>query len=182
MRPALLLVLLALPAACGDDTPCGPGDAPDNGLVADLGGGDQLTFGSFTSSANNDCSVAGSPTSLTVNGVQMGQPSFHVTFCLPRPDQIGGAAIELTDDSRVQVININADLGGGCLLTMDPAGSPSGTITFVGYCSDGSDPAGYAIQLAGTVPGFRTCTGGDAGSQSTPVDIALSGTTSVTAL
>jgi len=182
MRTALLLLLLALPAACGNDTPCGPGDAPDNGLTADLGAGEQLTFGGFTSSANNDCSVAGSPTSLTVDGVQMGQSSFHITFCLPRPDQIGAGAIDLTDDTRVQIININGDLGGGCLLTQNPGGTLSGTISFVGFCKDGGDPAGYAIQLAGTVPGFRACTGGDAGTQSTPVDIALSGTTIVTAL
>jgi len=58
----------------------------------------------------------------------------------------------------------------------------SGTIAFVGFCSDGTDPAGYALELDGTIPGFRACTGGDAGTQSTPVEIALSGTTVVTAL
>jgi hypothetical protein len=167
-RAALLILLLAGCADCGGGgEPCGAGDAGATGLTVTV---DAVTleFGNFTSSANNDCSVAGSPTSVTIDGEQTdpAQPSFFLTLCLPRPDQISGDLVPLVpsaippgDDDRVQVINVNGNLGGGCLVTLDSAGTFDATAEFGGFCGDGVDPAGYAMALAGTLPGTRICPG-----------------------
>jgi len=183
-----VLAALALLAGCADcgggGGPCGAGDAGASGVTATV---DTVTleFGNFTSSANNDCSVAGSPTSLTVDGEQTSpaQPSFFLTLCLPRPDRIGGDPVPLVPaqippgaDDLAQVVNVNGNLGGDCLVTLDAAGTFDATATFTGYCGDGADPGGYAIALAGTLPGTRICPG----PVSDDVTIELGGSAAVT--
>lgn len=180
MRTALV-ILAALPflPACGE--PCGPGDAPPSGVTA-TAGGETVEYGQFTTSPNNDCSVAGHPTSLTLDGVQTDpatSPPLHLTFCLPRPDEIGSDPVPLDDTQRIEVIDIFAD-AGGCLLSLDRTVTPTGTITFTGYCGDGTDPAGYAISFDATVGGTLSCSG-DAGADQS-VTVTLGGEAAVQAL
>jgi hypothetical protein len=181
MRPLLAIALLA---GCSGP-PCGPG-AEVGSEITVTAGGVTLEFGNFTSSANNDCSVAGSPTSLTIDGVQTSpdQPGFFLTLCLPRPDQIDDQSAPLVPgqippgaDDLVQVINVNGDLGGGCTLALDSSGVFAAAAHFGGYCGDGLDPAGYAMELTGALPGTRTCAG-----VGETVSIELGGVAAVTAV
>lgn len=163
----------ALLCGCADDGDCGPGDAPTDGMTLTVGS-DVVQFDRWTSSPNNDCPEAGHPTSLTVDGIQAGG-SFHVTFCLPRPDELGGS-VDLSDDSLIQVITVSAEING-CTVSKDAQATPSGSATFTGYCGDGSSSAGYALELAGSVSGTQTCNMTD-----TPVTIELGGRFAVEAL
>jgi hypothetical protein len=166
--------------------PCGPGEAPVAGLSADIttsGGAASVSFGSFTSSPNNDCTPAeGGATSITVDGTQTGQPNFHITFCLPRPTELGADPVSVTDVEHLEIIDINARLDADCLLVLDRTSPGTGSITFAGYCGDGLDPGGYAMEFSATIPGTRICTGGDAGTAQESVDIALSGSVAVSAI
>ncbi|HUH01721.1 MAG TPA: hypothetical protein VML75_06975 [Kofleriaceae bacterium] len=179
IEPLLLLVtLLVLAPGCNGDAVCGPGTAPADGLSADIGTA-EVTFGGFTSSVNNDCTPPeGGPTSITVDGTQVGQPAFHITFCLPRPAQLGADPVAVTDVQRLEVIDINARLDENCLLILDRTRAGTGTVTFAGYCGDGLDPAGYAMEFDAVVPGTRICTG----NQQEPVDIALTGSVAIDAI
>jgi hypothetical protein len=178
---AAALLLCALTGCPGGDTGprCG---APDAGLpgLSLRAGSDQVRFGNFSASANNDCPPPGGAavTSVTIDGVQTDPPaSFHLTLCLPRPDRLTDGPLPLSDE-RVQLVNVNAQLPGGCTLLLDSAAAPDGTITFSGYCGNGTDRAGYAMALEATLEGKRTCPG----SGETAVDIQLSGSTAVQAL
>lgn len=180
----ILIILLALPLAalpaCGE--PCGPGDAPASGVTA-TAGGTSVAYGQFTTSPNNDCSVAGHPTSLTLDGIQTdpaASPPLHLTFCLPRPDEIGGDPIPLDDTQRIEVIDLFAEMGD-CFLSLDRTAPPTGSITFSGYCDDGTDPAGYAIAFDGAVAGTLSCPDGDGGTDQS-VTVTLGGQAAVTAL
>lgn len=179
MRLAALLSLLVVPiAGCGDDGDCGPGEAPADGLTI-TSGGESFRFGEATSSPNNDCPVEGAPTSLTVEIAQVDPAPVDDRFfvlCLPRPDQIGGEPIELTDE-RIQVIDIFVD-DDGCLISLDRSREVSGTATFSGFCGDGSGESGYALGFAATVPGTRSC----AGMPEEAVELELSGELAVTAI
>jgi hypothetical protein len=180
MRLIILTALLAatLPA-CGE--PCGPGDAPASGVTGSAEG-ETVAYGQFTTSPNNDCSVAGHPTSLTLDGIQTdpaASPPLHLTFCLPRPDQIDGE-VALDDLERIEVIDLFAEMGD-CFLALDRTVAPTGTITFDGYCADGTDPAGYAIRFDGTVGGTLSCPDGDGGADRS-VTVTLGGEAAVTAL
>lgn len=166
-------VACALLAGCADDGNCGPGDAPADGMTLTVGS-DTVQFERWTSSPNNDCSEAGHPTSLTVDGIQAGG-SFHVTFCLPRPDELGGS-VDLSDSNLVQVINVAAEING-CTAVKDAMATPTGTAMFTGYCGDGTDKSGYALELDGSVAGTQTCNMTD-----TPVTIELGGRFAVEAL
>lgn len=179
IEPLLLGAILLLASSCnGDDVVCGPGTAPAAGLIADIGTA-QVTFGAFTSSVNNDCTPPeGGPTSITVDGTQVDQPNFHITFCLPRPAELGSDPVAVTDVQHLEVIDINARLDENCLLILDRTRAGTGTVTFAGYCDDGVDPAGYAMDFSATLPGTRICTG----NQQEPVDIALTGSVAVDAI
>jgi hypothetical protein len=52
---------------------------------------------------------------------------------------------------------------------------PSGTARFLGYCDGGENPAGYALEISGTVPLVRTC-----GATMDNVTGTLAGTVAVT--
>ncbi len=117
-----------------------------------------MTYGNFTSSENNDCSAGARP-SLSIEGEQLSPPAsatFHLTLCLPSPDDIGSSEISLPDDDKVQVIDASAEVDG-CAIGL--AGSATGTARFLGYCEDGLDPAGYALELSLEIPAERTCNG-----------------------
>ena len=179
---ALMALAVGAVAACsGGGGDCGPGDAPADGITLTSGTASQ-TFGGFHSSANNDCPPSGGngPTSLTVEGHQVDPAVANrfLTLCLPRPDQIGGDPIALDDDSLVQVIDVMAQDDGGCRYDLDRTGQlGSATVALAGFCSDGTDAAGYALSLSGRLPMTRTC--GSAGAE--PVTMTLAGTVAVTA-
>ncbi|HVV81967.1 MAG TPA: hypothetical protein VHE35_02765 [Kofleriaceae bacterium] len=183
-----LLAGAALAAGCGDDgnggdvdaSQCGPGGAPADGLTLTVDG-ETVTYGGFTSSVNNDCTIAGSGViSVSIHATQVsGTGSF--TLCLPRPDLLGAAPVPLAPtrlppqaDDRVQLIDSSATLSGGCTLARDPVAPPSATVTFTGYCAGGTDPAGYALGMSGTIGVTRTCAGNSLG-----VSAAVAGTVAV---
>lgn len=174
-----VVAALGASGCSGDD--CGPGDAPADGVTLTSGAASQ-TFGGFHSSANNDCPPPGGsgPTSLTVEGHQVDPAVSNrfLTLCLPRPDQIGGDPVALDDDSLVQVIDVMAQDSDGCRYDLDRTGElGSATVALSGFCKDGTDAAGYALSLSGTLPMTRTC--GSAGAE--PVTMTLAGTVAVTA-
>lgn len=167
LLPALLLAVGALAATgCSDDATCGPGAAGAAGLTLTVGA-ETVTYGGFTASVNNDCTIAGSGViSVSVHGTQVGGTA-ALTLCLPRPDLLGADPVPLAPsrvppqaDDRVQVIDASATLAAGCTAAIDPTLAPAGTAGFTGYCADGADPAGYALALTGTVPVRVTCPAG----------------------
>ena len=177
---------LAGPGCGSDGQDCGLGNIASVALTATIAE-ESVKYDDFTSSPNNDCPAPeGGPTSLTVDGKQadpgLASPRF-LTFCLPRPGQIDGSPIALPASDRIQVIAANAQLANNCTLELDSTGTPSGTIRFLGYCKDGVDPAGYAIELAGSLPGIKKCPSGvGGGTIDEPVTIELSGTSAVAAI
>lgn len=164
---ALALVVggaaLAGLAGCGDDDSCGPGEAPADGITLTVGG-ETVTYGGFTASENNDCTVNGSGViSVSVHGTQVGGSS-SLTLCLPRPDLLGADPVPLVPsrptpmaEDRAMVIDSSAALAGGCTAQKDITMMPSGTARFLGYCDGGASTAGYALELTGTVPLVKTC-------------------------
>jgi hypothetical protein len=181
-----LAVVLFAAAAClagcsDDDGSCGPGSAPAAGATLTVGG-ETVTYGGFSASVNNDCTLGASGViSVTVHGRQSGGTS-ALTLCLPRPDLLGSDAVPLVpsrvppmESDRAQLIDSTAMLMGGCTVQKDPTMQPSGTATFLGYCDGGENAAGYAIALAGTVPLVRTC-----GTTMDNVTGTLGGTVAVT--
>lgn len=174
------LLLAALPG-CGSDAECGPGDAPAAGVTATIGT-ETAMYGSFTSSANNDCPPSpDAPISLTLDGSQVATTGGFLTFCLPRPTELGDSPVSLDDNAHFQVIDVRGELAGDCRVIQDENGTPSGTVEFLGYCDGGLDPAGYAIAFSGTVPGVRQCPDGNGGMTEESVAITLSGQASVEA-
>ncbi|MEZ4403455.1 MAG: hypothetical protein R3B06_25745 [Kofleriaceae bacterium] len=152
---------------CADDAPsCGPGTAAADGITLTIDG-EAVAFTGFTASVNNDCTVAGAGViSVSVHATQVGSAA-PLTLCLPRPDLLGTTAVPLAPsrvpplaEDRVQVIDASAALAGGCTAALTPAGLPVGTASFTGYCGGGTDPAGYALTVSGTVPVMVTCPAG----------------------
>jgi hypothetical protein len=167
------LLLAALCAACGDDDgECGPAGAPADGVTV-TAGADAITYGEFGAGANRDCGLD----SITLDGLQL-EPAavdFHMTFCIPDPANLPAAPVELADP-RVMVINVSAEVDG-CVLSIDRADPPEGTIEFRGLCDGGQHEAGFAIALDGTVPGERACPG----VAPEPVALVLAGGAAVVA-
>lgn len=169
--------LLGLGAGCSDQE-CGPGDAPAAGVIASAKG-QSITYGEFTSSPNNDCSVPGAPISLTVEGIQVDpvpQTVRRMTFCLPRPDRLGHGPVALDDLELVHSDRyLTGELADGCTIQLDRTVPATGTIDFQGYCDEGGNPAGYALIIEGTVAGIDMCTG-------EPLTVELGGRVAVQAL
>ncbi len=182
-RTIMTAAIAALLAGCGgDDETCGPEGAPAEGITITTPEG-TVTYGAFTSSANNDCTPPdGSATSITLDGVQAspaptGFPP-HLAFCIPRPDEISaGAAIplNLADLDDIQLIDASGEVGG-CTYSLDRTVTPTGSITLTGYCGDGLDAAGYALALSGDVALTLSC------PDAQPVTATFGGTAAVDAL
>ncbi len=168
---ALGLVGLAL-GACSGDT-CGPTSAAIDGLTL-AGTGVDVAYTGLTASGNNDCPETGAPVgvvSLTIAGAQRGG-AFPITLCVPRPDRLGEDPVAL--GSAVQIVDLTADLGGGCTLSRATTGAITGTASASGLCGAGVDPAGFALTIDGVVPMKRTCASG-----TDVLMLALSGTIAV---
>ncbi len=174
MRPRMLVSALAgglAVAGCADDSSCGPGDAPNFGLVAssaDIA----LTYGDLESGQNNDCTDRSVPDvviSLTLEGTQMGTAR-KIVFCVPHPDALG-KGVPFGDEFRVINVYGEAD---GCTLELASGTEPTGTARAAGLCDDGASSAGYALTLDGNVMLLRKC----AGSMDV-IPFHIQGTTSV---
>ncbi len=155
----LSTISLALLAGCSDDS-CGPGDAPMTGIVA----GDvtvKLTFGNMTSRAGMDCPDGTAPpgvVALTIEGTQTDGTGFF-TLCIPRPDLLNQGnrtlgAIGSTADIRIIDLRGSA---GSCTFTIDSTRPPTGIGGGAGVCDNGTNKAGFGIELDGAVSLRRTC-------------------------
>lgn len=149
---------LAALAGCSDDS-CGPGGAPDTGLIA---GSDAvtLTYGALTAGRNNDCPASDAPAgvvSLTITGMQSGGSGL-VTLCVARPDLLAEQAQGLGLDLQapVQVVDV-IGTANSCSFTIDRSQPATGKATSSGLCGNGSDAAGFALVLDGSVSLTRTC-------------------------
>jgi len=165
------LVYMLLLAGCGSDnsTP----DAPlEPGAVNVTAGGDVLAYAGFRWGANNDCPASGaSVISVTVRGPQNGAGDHGLGVCLPRPDQVGTATLDLGDPTHVQLVGLTGKLGS-CEVAMKSGATPSGFVTFTDFSTQTG--AAYQMTFAGQVAGTSTCADG-------PITLFIAGTAAVTA-
>jgi hypothetical protein len=173
-------LLAAAPAAgCGDDS-CGPGGAPDVGLVAS-GDAVTLTYGQLRGGLNNDCPAQAAPagvTSLTIAGTQADGGGGFVTLCVGRPDLLASGPQALGLDVAGVAARV-VDLGGAannCSFAIDRSKPVTGTASATGLCGNGSDAAGFALVVDGALSLTRTC-----GATVDSVAIALHGRVAVAA-
>jgi hypothetical protein len=136
--------------------------APSNGLLAsstDV----TLTFGQMTSRAGSDCPDPAAPSgviAVTVEGHQTDGTGF-ITLCIPRPDllEMGNQSIGLSMPGSVVGIGI-VDLQGSsnsCTYAIDKSRVPTGIGAGIGVCNNGTDKAGFALDLDGAISLRRTC-------------------------
>ncbi len=148
---------------CGDDS-CGPGGAPDTGLLASTDTV-TLTYGNLISGLNNDCPAADAPSgvvSMTILGHQsdsvLSNTSGLLTLCIARPDLLAKQAQALGTDAGapVRVVDLSGD-ANNCSFTVDKTQPATGSATSSGLCGNGSDAAGFAIAIDGSLSLTRTC-------------------------
>lgn len=171
---AISLVVLG---GCPSDPECGTGGAPEAGLLVE-GTDVALEFGSLEYGQNNDCPIDGTPEgviSLTIAGRQVGGPGL-ITFCIPRPDTIGGGEALIADDPtletpEVRVVDILGE-AAGCSFSFDDAVEPTGTARTEGLCEAGASLEGFAFVIEGQAQLTRTC-----GADVDTVTVTLSGRT-----
>jgi hypothetical protein len=145
---------------CGDDA-CGPGGAPETGLVASS---DMVTlsYGALTGLLGNDCPAPDAPEgviSLSVEGRQTGSPSSLITLCIPRPDLLMQGDRTLgtaTSNADVRIIDLTGD-ADGCTFTLDSTRPPTGGVQATGVCDNGDSPDGFAIAFDAAISLRRTC-------------------------
>jgi hypothetical protein len=146
-------------AGCSDDS-CGPGGAPDTGLVA-AGDAVALTYGNLVSGLNNDCPASDAPAgvvSLTIIGMQVGGSGF-ITLCVARPDLLATQAQALGLDvpgAEVRIVDL-VGIADSCSFAIDSSQPATGSATASGLCGNGSDAAGFALALDGSLSLTRTC-------------------------
>jgi hypothetical protein len=85
---------------------------------------------------------------------------------------VSGEAIALDDDTFIQVVDVSAEDAAGCTYGKDISAAPSGTITFVGFCTAAGTE--FNLVLAGAIGGVKTCAGA-----SEPVTLTLAGSVRV---
>jgi hypothetical protein len=154
MLRSLFLSSISLLVACGDDV-CGPGDAPEFGLVA---GNDEVgvVFGNMMAGLNNDCPDPMAPSgvvSMTLQGTQQNGPGL-LTLCIGRPDLL--ASGEQTFGTAVRIIDLNGEVEG-CTLAYESLRPVSGGATSKGLCDDGASSAGFALTVNGALSLRRMC-------------------------
>ena len=174
---AALLLACVGAAGCSDGESCGPGDEEAPGLRVE-----DIVFGQMTASPNNDCPppAGDPPTAITIQGTQTepAAPGQFLVFCLPRPDLIDEEPVSFTDSERIELVDLFGRDPEGCELRFDDSAEPgSGSVTFSGFCADGTDSAGFALSMTGVLPFIRTCDGEDP----TPVTAELGGRAAVAA-
>lgn len=156
----LIAASSAVAAGCGGgDDSCGPGGAPDTGLMA-TSSAVTLNYGMLTGGPNNDCPASDAPPgviSMTIEGTQQGGQG-RITLCIGRPDLLGKQALSLGFDAAAPVRVI--DLVGSdpsCTFTVDRTLPLAGTAQTSGLCGNGADPAGFALVVDATLSLTRTC-------------------------
>jgi hypothetical protein len=167
------------------DGACGPGGAGTDGLVASSTNPDvMLTYGALQGGANNDCPDPSAPAgvvSYTISGSQTDNGGGGlVTMCIPRPDLLPmGLTLGFAGSDSVagvQLIDFDgAVLATGCTFSLSTV-PPTGTVSASGECNDGTNAAGFAISVFGTVTLTETCAGS---GSSTGVVMSLGGTIAV---
>ncbi|MEO7731102.1 MAG: hypothetical protein ABIY55_09035 [Kofleriaceae bacterium] len=153
-------MLAVVTPGCGGDDSCGPGGAPDDGLVASDGSA-SLTYGGLHAGLNGDCPATGAPagvTSLTIAGT--GAQGF-ITLCVSRPDLLANQpqTVEL-DVPRSAAQARLVDLTGtanSCTFQIDATQAASGTVSSSGLCGNGADAAGFALVVDVALALTRTC-------------------------
>lgn len=165
-------------AGCGED--CGPGGAPETGLV--LAGADvNLEYGALSAVPGGDCPDPMAPegvVSLTILGDAVGGTG-SLTFCVPRPDQMMEGPLTLgrignQDAGSEFRIAVLSGMAAGCSYTFDSTRAPTGTASASGVCDNGDSPNGFAIELDGAFRLRRTC-----GTTTDFVDATLRGRVAV---
>lgn len=154
----MIAAAIAGAAGCGDDS-CGPGGAPDTGLVASSSAV-TLSYGQLTGGLNNDCPASDAPagvTSMTIGGPQQGGQGL-ITLCVGRPDLLGKQALALGFDAAapVRIFDLTGS-SNGCTFKVDRTMPATGMAQASGLCGNGSDAAGFALAVDATVSLTRTC-------------------------
>ncbi|MEO8551066.1 MAG: hypothetical protein ABI678_13870 [Kofleriaceae bacterium] len=174
-RSLCLLAISLCAAGCSDDAPSCGSNAAEFGLTA-AADPVSLTYGDLMARAGNDCPAPGvDPSvvvSLTISGTQMGGTGL-INFCIPRPDQMNDTDIALGADVKLDTLN-GSD--AACTYVLDKTHIPTGTLHAMGVCTDGTDPAGFALAFDGFVGLTQTC------GSTAPASVAvrLGGTVAVT--
>lgn len=161
---SVVLVAGAAAATGCSDNSCGPGGAPETGLIASS---DMvtLTYGNLIGSLNNDCTPADAPSgvvSMTILGHQAGAMLSNstglLTLCVARPDLLAKQAQALGVDAGAPVrLTDFAGDANNCSFAVDKTQPVTGNATSSGLCGNGSDAAGFAIELNGSLTLTRTC-------------------------
>jgi len=154
----LIAASVAGAAGCGDDS-CGPGGVSSIGLIAD-NPAVVLTYGQLTGGLNNDCPAIGAPAgviSMTIGGTQQDGQGL-ITLCIGRPDLLDTQALSLGFDAAAPVRVVDfAGSDKNCTYKVDRTMPLTGTAHASGLCSNGADPAGFALVVDATLSLTRTC-------------------------
>jgi hypothetical protein len=130
------------------------------GITASNGSDITLTYGNLSSLSGNDCPASDAPSgviSLSIEGMQVGGTGL-ITLCIPRPDLLADGRTLGTTGNMGQLRAIDfSGMANGCTFTLDTSMPPTGTGTGTGVCKNGTDAAGFALELAGTINLRRTC-------------------------
>jgi hypothetical protein len=159
--------------ACSDNPQpaCGPGSAADT--IDVVAGATTISYGDLSAGANNDCPDPMAPAgivSITIERPFDGNGVF--TLCIKRPDKLA-AGLQLGTD--VKVVDVTAT-SGGCSYLVDNSTPATGTAKATGLCKNGTDKAGFALVLNGTVTLSRMC-----GSTTDQVAATIDGTVAIAA-
>jgi hypothetical protein len=158
---------------CSDDA-CGPGGAQTAGLLASSADV-VLNYTNLTSGPNNDCPDGTAPDgviSLTLQGNQLEGPGL-LTLCIPRPDLLQKGPLKL--GSEVRIIDLNGDVDG-CAYAFEQLRPVTGDVSATGYCDNGTNLAGYALTVDGSLSLTRMCP-----AMSDTIAVSFAGTVSVVA-
>ena len=118
-----------------------------------------MTYGNFSGSPNNDCPDPAAPSgviSLTIVGTQSDGTGL-LTLCVGRPDLLASQAPAFgPDPGQIHVIDFNGT-ANNCTLKIDKTQPPNGVAASTGMCANGSDAAGFAIEINAVFVFMRTC-------------------------
>jgi hypothetical protein len=175
LRSLFLLITSLGVVGCGDDS-CGPGDAPDTGLLASSADV-TLNFGNIEAGRNNDCVDPAAPEgviSLTLQGTQVGGTG-RITLCVGRPDLWETQALPLGGTS-IQIVDLRGD-ADGCTYDYEPSRPPTGSIATKGMCDAGQGADGFEMIANGIVSFNRVCP-----TVTDTISVSFAGTVAVTSI